>query len=175
MKFIILIVTLSVQTFAANLITPPPAPFDWTKFFGVYRFGACENSGAPIWGQCPDHCTVSVSNDPFATQERRENSLGLLRRRDGSPFAVNWDLDKINQGPFEKSSQTTGQVYGAGETFTVADGLYGFSKWHWSETDSGWDSIHLRMDEEGQVFYEATVKYASEETPRVEKCQLKRQ
>ena len=144
--------------------------FDWTRFAGVYRFGACSHSPRPIWADMPGktHVVIDVSRD--YTVYPRELSLDLVRKTDEwHPIGLGWSFRDINAGPQEDSRGRTW------ESHTTTDGIYGILRWN-DPYSVGFSTLRLTMDASGGVVHEMVQKSDSDQVGvRRERCTLNRQ
>src|SRR5687768_4544296 len=117
-----------------------PGDFDWTRFAGVYRYGACSHSPRPIWADMPGktHVVIDVSRDYTVYPQRF--SLNLVRKRDEwHPIGLGWSFWDINAGPQEDSDGRTW------ESHTTTDGIYGILRWNDPHSGGAFSALQLTM------------------------------
>lgn len=137
----------------ASTDAPAHGSFSWRGLEGFYRFGNCQNNGAPYWAVAPGVSHLLLSTNPFNDEAPAPDTLILVRVRDDeSPLAVNWNLDWINHGPQRIHDPKTGKQVEVTESYTTAQGLYNSMSWDFGD-DSGWATIELKVDAQGGLSY----------------------
>ncbi len=162
-----------MQLPVAQASPPPHGSYPWSGLQGEFRFGDCTNNGSPLWAGAPDQTHLLLSTNPFNILNPPADTLVLARVQDqGSSLAINWDFSAINRGPQPTIEENTGRKVGESESFTTPDGLYNRLDWNFGGDDSGWATITVHADSQGQLSYDMK-RYSSESAElRTEKCNL---
>ena len=151
---------------------PEHGEFDRTKFYGFYRFTACEVShNDPIWSQDPSGTYIEISDN----HGREKNYLEMLRWNDnGSPLMPIWKWTDINLGAQKSIDEETHKLVGTSDSFSTTDGIYGFLSWNYKDINIGWGTVQLSMDAQGNVSYLMQLKHEEDSYTKEERCSLHR-
>jgi len=171
-KNLLLILTFAAaQAAGAQTSRPARGFFNWKKLEGAYRFGDCSSRPGAIWSDRPEstHLTLIVYSD--YTVNPPNESLEAARMNDGTTVvAPGWSIEHINQGPQERRSNETGEVFSAHESYTTADGVFGRLEWD-QPHNRGWSTFQIFVDAQGGVRYEMHRQFHPD-PEYVENCRL---
>lgn len=158
--------------FTHNLQAAPlKTEFDWTKFYGFYKYVSCDIShNKPIWAEDLKNTKIEISNysglDPY--------KIDLTRWPDNASYILlGMTLERINQGKYVEYDEDTQKVSRELITYTTKDGVYGYLRWNFKDINVGWSSLQLQMLENKNIRYTMKLRYSDDDFTAKEVCELK--